>query len=249
MLDGKSTVIFGASSGIGAAAAKLFAEEGARLVIAARRVDRLEALRDELVGEGHEVDVLKADVTSFAEVRAVVDRAVELYGRLDAAFNNAGITYLGGVGVADSTEEEVFRMMDINLIGVWRCLSAEVKAMRPTGGGVICNTSSIGGFVSGPLLGPYAASKHGVHGLTMQAAKDHAKEGIRVNVLAPGGTDTEMIEVWAEVVPIVRDSGKFNPLGRMGYPIEMAEAACWMLSDRASYLNGSVLRVDGGALA
>jgi A-factor type gamma-butyrolactone 1'-reductase (1S-forming) len=249
MLEGKSTVIFGASSGIGAAAAKLFAEEGARLVIAARRVDRLEALRDELVSAGHEVDVLKADVTSMAEVGAVVDRAVELYGRLDAAFNNAGITYLGACGVADSTEEEVIRMMDINLIGVWRCLSTEVKAMRPTGGGVICNTSSIGGYVSGPQLGPYPASKHGVHGLTVQAAKDHAKEGIRVNCLAPGGTDTEMIEVWAEVVPVVRNSGKFNPLGRMAYPIEMAEAACWMLSDRASYLNGSVLRVDGGALA
>lgn len=249
MLEGKSTVIFGASSGIGEAAARLFAEEGARLVIAARRVDRLEALRDELTGAGHEVEVLKADVTSFAEVRAVVERAVECYGRLDAAFNNAGITYLGGVGVADSTEEEVIHTMDVNLVGVWRCLSAEVKAMRQNGGGVICNTSSVGGFHSGPKLGPYVASKHGVHGLTQQAAVDHAPEGIRVNCLAPGGTDTDMITVWAEVVPSVKNSGRFNPLGRMGYPVEMAQAACWMLSDRASYLNGSVLRVDGGALA
>lgn len=249
MLEGKSTVIFGASSGIGASAAKLFAEEGARLVIAARRVELLEELRDELVGAGHEVDVVKADVTSSAEVGAVVDRAVERYGRIDAAFNNAGITYLGACGVADSTEEEVIRMVDVNLIGIWRCLSAEVKAMRRSGGGAIVNTSSIGGFRSGPQLGPYVASKHGIHGLTLQAAKDHGPEGIRVNCLAPGGTDTAMIEVWAEVVPAVRNSGKFNPLGRMGQPIEMAEAACFMLSDRASYMNGSILLVDGGALA
>jgi NAD(P)-dependent dehydrogenase (short-subunit alcohol dehydrogenase family) len=249
MLEGKSAVIFGASSGIGAAAAQLFAEEGARLVIAARRVERLQELREQLVSTGHEVEVVKADVTSSAEVGAVVDRAVELYGRLDAAFNNAGITYLGACGVADSTEEEVVRMMDVNLIGVWRCLSAEVKAMRLTGGGTIVNTSSIGGFKAGPQLGPYPASKHGVIGLTVQAAVDHGKEGIRVNCLAPGGTDTEMIEVWAAVVPVVRTGLNRNPLGRIGQPIEMAEAACWLLSDRATYVTGSVLRVDGGALA
>jgi A-factor type gamma-butyrolactone 1'-reductase (1S-forming) len=249
MLQGKATAIIGASSGIGAAAARLFAEEGARLVLAARRVDRLEDLRRELLAAGHEVEVVKADVTSSAEIQGVVERAVEVYGRLDCAFNNAGVTYLGNCGIADSTEEDVIRLIDVNLIGVWRCLSAEIKAMRLTGGGSVVNTSSVGGFHSGPKLGPYPASKHGVIGLTVQAAADHGRDGIRVNCLAPGGTDTEMMEVWADAVPEVRGAGDRNPMGRIGQAIDMAEAACWMLSDRAAYVSGSVLKVDGGMLA
>jgi NAD(P)-dependent dehydrogenase (short-subunit alcohol dehydrogenase family) len=249
MLEGKATAIIGASSGIGAAAARLFAEEGARLVLAARRVDRLEELRQELVAKGHEVEVVKADMASFDEIRGVVDRTVEVYGRIDCAFNNGGMTYLGGCAIADSTEEEVIHLIDVNLIGVWRCLSAEIQAMRLTGGGSVVNTSSVGGFHSGPKLGPYPASKHGVIGLTVQAAADHGRDGIRINCLAPGGTDTEMMDVWAEVVPEVRGGRDRNPLGRIGQAIEMAEAACWMLSDRASYVSGSVLKVDGGMLA
>ena len=249
MLQGKATVIIGASSGIGAAAARLFASEGARLVLAARRVDRLEELREELVSAGHEVEVVKADVQSFDEIQGVVDRAVDVYGQLDCAFNNSGMTYLGNCGIADSTEDDVVRLIDVNLVGIWRCLSAEIKAMRRTGGGSVVNTSSVGGFRSGPKLGPYPASKHGVIGLTVQAAADHGHDGIRVNCLAPGGTDTEMMDVWAAAVPEVRGMGNRNPMGRIGQPIDMAEAACWMLSDRAAYVTGSVLKVDGGLLA
>jgi A-factor type gamma-butyrolactone 1'-reductase (1S-forming) len=249
MLQDKVTVIIGASSGIGAAAAHLFAREGAQLVLAARRMDRLQGLRAELADEGYEVDVVKADVSSSQEIGTVVARALDLHGRLDCAFNNAGVTYLGACSIADSAEADVERLIDINLVGVWRCLAAEIKAMRSTGGGAIVNTSSIGGLRSGPQLGPYPASKHGVIGLTVQAAVDHGSDGVRVNCLAPGGTDTEMIDVWSAVVPTVRGGLSRNPLGRIGLPMEMAEAACWLLSDRAGYVTGSVLRVDGGALA
>lgn len=249
MLQDKVTIIFGASSGIGASAATLFAQEGARLMLAARRVERLEGLAKELIASGHEVEVMKADVQSSEEVGAVISRTVERYGRIDCAFNNAGVTYLGACSIADSTEEDVLRLIDINLVGVWRCLAAEIRSMRETGGGSIVNTSSVGGFRSGPQLGAYPASKHGVIGLTVQAAADHGTDGVRVNCLAPGGTDTEMMDVWAEVVPIVRTGVNRNPMGRIGQPMEMAEAALWMLSDRAAYVTGSVLRVDGGAFA
>jgi NAD(P)-dependent dehydrogenase (short-subunit alcohol dehydrogenase family) len=249
LLEEKVTVITGASSGIGAAAARLFAREGARVVLAARREDRLEALASELAAEGYDTETVVADVSSLADVRAIVERALSVHGRLDCAFNNAGVTYLGGCAIGDSDEADVIRLLDINLVGVWRCIATEVHAMRRSGGGSIVNTSSIGGFKAGPRLGPYPASKHGVIGLTLQAAVDHGPEGIRVNCVAPGGTMTEMIDQWSTALPGVHDMLGNNPLARAGEPEEIAEAACWLLSDRASYVTGTVLTADGGALA
>lgn len=247
LLEGKVTIITGASSGIGAQAARLFAREGARLVLAARREDRLRELEDELSADGAEVEVVVTDVAVSADVKRMVAVALERFGRLDAAFNNAGVTFLGACKLADADEADVLRLTEINLVGVWRCLAAEIKAMRSNGGGAIVNNSSIGGFTAGPRLGPYSATKHGVIGLTRTASVDHASEAIRVNVICPGGTHSEMIDQWAVAEPTILDRmGTSNPQGRWAHPAEIAEAACWLLSDRASYVTGAVLPVDGG---
>ncbi|GAA2801451.1 MULTISPECIES: SDR family NAD(P)-dependent oxidoreductase [Kitasatospora] len=249
LLTGKVALITGASSGIGAAAAEVFAREGARLVITARRADRLDALAERLRRSGAEVAVRPADVADPAAARAVVDLALDRYGRLDAAFNNAG----HGVGRTPlhlMSDEVYDAILDTNLRGVWNFLRPELAAMLAAGGGAIVNTSSVGGLVATPVAAPYVASKHAVIGLTKAAAAEYGPHGIRVNAIAPGTTRTEMVTAWFAANPGAEEAlHRATPQPRTAEPAEIAEAAAWLCSDRSSFLTGATVPVDGGFTA
>lgn len=248
LLDGKAVLLVGASTGIGVEAARVFAEEGARLVLSARSADALESLAAELRAAGHEVRVVVGDVTSGTDVARMVDATVEAYGRLDGAFNNAGI---GQVGLLHEVSEEDFdRVMEVNVKGVWFCLREELRVMRAQGFGSIVNTSSVGGFKGNTGLGVYQATKHAVIGLTRSAAHDNGPLGIRVNSVAPGPTRSAMIDAMLERDPTAMDKRlAVMPLHKIGTGAEVANAAAWLLSDRASHTTGAVLPVEGGMTA
>lgn len=248
LLDGKAVLIVGASTGIGVDAARVFAAEGAKLVLAARSADALEQLAAELRADAHEVRVVVGDVTSGADVARMVDATVEAYGRLDGAFNNAGI---GQVGLLHEVSEEDFdRVMEVNVKGVWLCLREELRVMRAQGFGSIVNTSSVGGYKGNTGLGVYQATKHAVIGLTRSAAHDNGALGIRVNSVAPGPTRSAMIDAMLERDPSAMDKRlAVMPLHKIGTGTEVANAAAWLLSDRASHTTGMVLPVEGGMTA
>ncbi|MCC3779661.1 glucose 1-dehydrogenase [Streptomyces sp. UNOB3_S3] len=246
LLPHKVTLVTGASSGIGAAAARVFAREGARVVLAARREDRLAALTAELREQGAEASYVVTDVTRPDDARRAVEFAVKRYGRLDAAFNNAGVggdrtpMHLMGDDVYDA-------IMDTNVRGVWNCLRHEVSAMLATGGGAIVNNSSVAGLVAIPAAAPYVAAKHAVAGLTRAAADEYARQGIRVNAVAPGTTRSEITADWFDRNPGLEEMvNGMTPQGRTAAPEEIAEAAAWLLSDRSPFLTGVVMPVDGG---
>lgn len=246
LLTGKVTLITGASSGIGAAAARVFAAEGASVVLTARREDRLAALVHELKGKGAEAAYVVSDVTTGEGAAAAVDLALSEFGRLDAAFNNAGI---GGdrTPLHLMTDDVYDGIMDVNVRGVFNCLRAEIAAMLPGGGGTIVNNSSVGGLVAIPTAAPYIASKHAVVGLTRAAADEYAKQGIRVNAVAPGTTRSEITADWFGRNPGLEELvNSMTPQGRTAEPEEVAAAAAWLLSDRCPFLTGTVLPVDGG---
>ncbi|WP_418957139.1 SDR family NAD(P)-dependent oxidoreductase [Streptomyces tritici] len=246
LLTDKVTLITGASSGIGAAAARVFAREGATVVLAARREDRLKELVAELRESGAEAEYVVADVTRRADTRAAVARAVETYGRLDAAFNNAGWG-TGREPLHEMDDALYDRIMDVNVRGVWNCLRDEIAAMLPAGGGAIVNNSSVGGLLATPVAAPYVAAKHAVLGLTKAAAAEYAARGIRVNAVAPGTTRTEVVAEWFAAVPGVEEAlHAATPQARTADPEEIAEAAAWLLSGRASFVTGATLPVDGG---
>lgn len=248
LLDGKAVLLVGASTGIGVEAARVFADEGARLVLSARSGDALETLRDELQAAGHEVRIVVGDVTSDSDVARMVDETVAAYGRLDGAFNNAGI---GQVGLLHEISDADFdRVMEVNVKGVWRCLREELRVMRAQGFGSIVNTSSVGGYKGNTGLGVYQATKHAVIGLTRSAAHDNGSLGIRVNSVAPGPTRSAMIDAMLEKDPSAMDKRlAVMPLHKIGTGAEVANAAAWLLSDRASHTTGAVLPVEGGMTA
>lgn len=248
LLDGKAVLIVGASTGIGEDAARVFAAEGARLSLSARNAGALEVLAAELRGTGAEVVVVPGDVTSSVDVAQMVDGTVAAFGRLDGAFNNAGI---GQVGLLHEVSEDDFdRVMEVNVKGLWRCLREELRVMRAQGFGAIVNTSSVGGFKGAPGLGVYQASKHAVIGLTRSAAHENGPLGIRVNAVAPGPTRTAMIEAMLAQDPRAMDKRlAVMPLGKIASGAEVAHAAAWLLSDRASQSTGMVLPVEGGMTA
>ncbi|MEV4743886.1 glucose 1-dehydrogenase [Streptomyces sp. NPDC049555] len=246
LLTGKVTLVTGASSGIGAAAARVFAREGAVVVLAARREERLAALAEELRGTGADASYVVADVIRTGDARRAVEFAVERHGRLDAAFNNAGIG--GDRTPLHLMDDDVYDgIMDTNVRGVWNCLRHEIAAMLASGGGSIVNNSSVGGLVAIPAAAPYVAAKHAVVGLTRAAADEYAQQGIRVNAVAPGTTRSEITADWFGRNPGLEDMvNALTPQGRTAAPEEIAEAAAWLLSDRSPFLTGVVLPVDGG---
>ena len=251
MLDGKSALITGAGSGIGRAAALAFVREGAWVAAADRNLDAARATVAAIEAMGGEAVAIACDVTDDAQVAAMVAAAVNAFGGLDCAFNNAGVApyQLNSAGVltADLEEAAWLGLIDINLHGVWRCLRHEVAQMRKQGGGAIVNTASILGLIGSGGAAAYVASKHAVVGLTKASAIDHAPENIRVNAVCPGYIETPMTE------ETVRRRGEALmarvPMARMGKPEEIAEAVVWMCSDRAGFVTGSCWQVDGGYTA
>lgn len=250
MLTNKVIMITGAGRGIGAAAAKLFAQQGASVMLVARTESELRNVRDEITTSGGVAEYFTADLSDASNIEEAVKATVERYGRLNAAFNNAGV----GVTVSsllDEKEEDFDLIQSVNYKGVWLSMKAQIKAMLETSGsGAIVNTSSVGSLKGNPGLGAYGASKRGVNSLTQTAAIEYGPVGIRINAIAPGTTMTDMIQQWVSINPeIIEQINVKTPLRRPAEPIEIAQAAAWLLSDYASFITGVILPVDGGLTA
>jgi NAD(P)-dependent dehydrogenase (short-subunit alcohol dehydrogenase family) len=246
MLSGKVILVVGASSGIGADAARVFAEDGASVMLVARTEEPLAKLAAEL--SDHDVAYTTGDVSSASDVDAFVEATVTRFGRLDGAYNNAA---MGQGGRLDEVSEADFdRIMAVNVKGTWLCLRAEVAVMARQGSGSIVNVSSIGGLRGSSGMGAYQATKHAVIGLTRTAAHDFGPLGIRVNALAPGPTETPMLAELRRTIPGgVEARIAATPLRKAGTGAEVGATAAFLLSDRASHLSGVVLPVDGGFTA
>ncbi|MFG2296213.1 SDR family NAD(P)-dependent oxidoreductase [Streptomyces sp. NPDC048603] len=250
LLTGKSALITGASTGIGAAAARVFCREGAAVTLVARRKQELADLTAELTAAGHRAQYVVADVTRREDADRAVAAAVAEFGRLDAAFNNAG-TAVTPEPMHLMDDAPFDAVMDVNVRGVWNFMRAELTAMLKTGGGAIVNNSSTAGLVATVASSPYIASKHAVIGLTKAAAHEYGAWGIRVNAVATGATRSEMMTGWMAEDHPAREQAMASRtvLSRMADTPEIAEAAAWLCSDRASYVAGATLAVDGGWLA
>jgi len=247
LVKDKVALVTGGSSGIGRATALAFAREGAKIVVADINIEGGEETVKMVRERGSESIFVKTDVTRAAEVEALVKRAVETYGRLDYAYNNAGVEESPQRTTADCTEEDWDRIVSINLKGVWLCMKYEIPQMLRQGSGAIVNTSSIFGLVSFAKRPAYTASKHGIVGLTKAAALDYASAGIRVNAVCPGVIRTSMLaRVWAGSPEAEELANASSPTGRIGTPEEVAEAVVWLCSDAASFVTGHPLAVDGG---
>ncbi len=247
MFAGKVAVVTGAGSGIGRQAALKLASNGAK-VLAADIVEETGKETVEMIKQaGGEGVFFKVDVSKSAEVQAMINKAVELYGHLDIAFNNAGIEGPSGGNFYDYTEEAFDRVTGINLKGVFLCLKYELPVMIKQGKGAIVNTSSIAGLVGFPGMPGYSASKFGVIGMTKSAAMQHSKQGVRINAVCPGVIRTPMVDRLTGRDPAAEAAyAAGHPIGRMGEPEEIADAVVYLCSDAASFITGAALPVDGG---
>ncbi|WP_437675894.1 SDR family oxidoreductase [Sorangium sp. So ce131] len=245
LLENKVIIVTGATSGIGAAAAIEAARQGAKVVAASRRADRGEEVVARIRAEGGEALFVRTDVTKDDEIEALVASALRAYGRLDGAFNNAGIP--GPVGTLEQISADEYRaLLGANLDSIFVSMKHEIRAMKETGGGSIVNCSSILGTVGGPSFSPYVTSKHGILGLTKAAAIDYAASGIRVNAVLPGPVSTEIWDHVKNSDPIFQAFIAGTVMGRAASSEEVARPVVFLLSDWASYITGTSLLVDGG---
>jgi NAD(P)-dependent dehydrogenase (short-subunit alcohol dehydrogenase family) len=244
--EGKVALVTGASSGIGRATAIAFGREGARVVVASRRIEQSEETVAMIRAAGGEAEFVRTDVMRTADVEQMVARAVESYGALHYAVNNAGIEGDAFVPIARLSEEAWDRVIDTNLKGVFLCMKHELPHLVASKGAIV-NMASVAGLSGGRLGAAYYASKHGVVGLTKAAAMEYAHKGVRVNAIAPGVIHTPMAERGFMHDPaIVATVTAMHPLGRIGTPEEVAAAVLWLCSPAASFVTGHTLPVDGG---
>lgn len=245
--ENKVALVTGAGSGIGLAAAKAFAESGASVALADWDETSVRSAAQELTAKGHRALAIRCDVADDAQAEAAVNETVAAFGRLDAAYNNAGIQNLLAE-TADTTREDYDRVMAINLRGVWSCMKFELQQMRKQGSGAIVNCSSLGGLVGGAERGIYHAAKHGVIGFTKSAALEYAARGIRINAVCPGLIWTPMVDgmVVAGQGEALKAMETNIPMGRVGRPEEISDVVLWLCSDAASYVTGQSISVDGG---
>jgi NAD(P)-dependent dehydrogenase (short-subunit alcohol dehydrogenase family) len=244
--SGKVALVTGASSGMGLATARAFAEAGAAVVLADVREEAVKAAAQQLVASGHQALAIRCDVSDDAQVAAMVQQTIGAFGRLDAAFNNAGV--MARVApTGDSTREDWDRVIGINLRGVWSCMKHELQQMERQRSGAIVNNASVGAITGNPGIASYIASKHGVVGLTRTAALEYVRHGIRVNAVNPGTIDTQIARdvVRGDAQAYAEMASKI-PMGRVGQPEEIAAAVLWLCSPGASYVVGQALTVDGG---
>lgn len=248
-LSGKSVIITGAASGIGQAAGRLFAKAGALLTLADVDVVAGEALAGEIVAGGGVAKFVRTDVSVEADVRSLVGAAKAAHGRVDGAFNNAGIGY-DNKPLHEWSREEFQRILDVNLTGVFLCMKHELAEMVQQGGGAIVNTGSVASIIGLPTSAGYIAAKHGVLGLTRQAAVDYSPKGIRINSVLVGATLTPLM---TRQIPDAENdkalAAQLSLLHRLAKPEEIAQAALWLLSDAASFVTGTGLTIDGGYTA
>ncbi len=246
LTEGKVALVTGAGSGIGRQTALAFAREGARVVVSDIVMEGGEETVQQIRAAGGQATFVKADVAQAAEVEALVNTTVATYGRIDCAFNNAGIEG-EQAPTTECSEANWERVVAIDLKGVWLCLKYEIPQMLKQGGGAIVNTASVAGLVGFQGIAPYVAAKHGVVGLTKTAALEYAKAGIRVNAVCPGVIDTPMVKRAFSHNPQMAESvAAIEPVGRLGQPQEIAEAVVWLCSDAASFVTGHPMAVDGG---
>jgi NAD(P)-dependent dehydrogenase (short-subunit alcohol dehydrogenase family) len=246
--EGKVAVVTGGAGGIGRATAELLAAGGARVLVADVKDREGRETVERIVAAGGVGAYRRTDVTVEAEVEALMAAAVETYGRLDIGVNNAGIA-----GATARVTELSFaawrRTMDVNLHAVFLCMRAEIPRMLTGGGGTIVNTSSAAGLMGFPGMAAYVSSKHGVIGLTKTAALEHARDGIRINAVCPGGVRTPMLEAFAGSEAALEAMGQTSPMRRLASPDEIAAAIVWLCSDAASFVTGTAMSVDGGVMA
>ncbi|VAW72546.1 3-oxoacyl-[acyl-carrier protein] reductase [hydrothermal vent metagenome] len=251
--ENKVVLVTGGATGIGLATAIRFAEEGAKVVIASRSESAGGRAVDAIKASGGEATFIQTDVSQEAQVEALIQKTVETYGKLDAAFNNSGTEGMPALLVDDEVANYE-RIFDVNVKGLWLCMKHEIKHMLQNGGGSIVNNASIAGLIGFPHLGMYAASKHAVLGLTKSAALENGALGIRINAVSPAMIETDMAERFLAAEPDKREENiagikAMHPIGRFGKPEEIASAVTWLCSDDASFMLGHSLTVDGGFTA
>ncbi|HAT1644544.1 TPA: SDR family oxidoreductase [Raoultella planticola] len=246
-LDNKIALVTGAASGIGLATARAYAEAGASVMLADLNAEAVQAAAKELIAKGYKAKAVICNAANLDKVEAMVQETVSAFGRLDIAFNNAGVQNILAE-IADATVEDFDRVNSVNLRGVWGCMKYELQQMRKQGHGVIVNCSSIGGIVGGAERANYHAAKHGVLGLTKSAALEYAARNIRVNAVCPGLIWTPMVEqmVASGQKEALGAMVKSVPMQRHGRAEEIADVVLWLSSDTSSYVTGQSISVDGG---